>query len=176
MSTQRREDRWQRTGYAEYADDWSRIWLVFIAFFARCAVTARSKVRIGTAMLSAIARLLSASFGAGDTILSSGHAEAATDSLLSDHQTTQLDRQLFCRASHSSPPAWAARAVIAGLPATRRSSLPLTPAPSGLPSFHPSLPHGSSARIGRTAHIPAGQCRWTERYDGKRDLYFLNAA
>jgi hypothetical protein len=89
----------------------------------------------------------------------------ATNSLHSDHHATQLVRQDFRRTSCSSPPLRAARSATVGKPATRRSSLPLILFPSALVSLHPSLPN-----------YPAGQCRWTERYDGKRDLHFLNAA
>jgi hypothetical protein len=92
-------------------------------------------------------------------------AWTATNSLQSDYRTTQLVRQDFRRTSRSSPPFGAARSAIIGTPATRRSSLPLIPSPSALVSVHPSSPNN-----------PAGKCRWTERYDGKRDLHFLNAA
>jgi len=93
MSTQRREHRWQRTGYTNNANDCSRLWLAFIAFFARYAAT------VQTAPAAAIERLLKASFR--DDLSSPESPEAATISLHSDHQTTQLDRQLFRRASRS---------------------------------------------------------------------------
>jgi hypothetical protein len=89
----------------------------------------------------------------------------ATIPLQSGHRFTQPDRQEIRRPSRSSPPTRAARSAIAGAPATCRSSLQLNPAPPVLVRLHPSL-----------SNFPAGKCRWTERYDGKRDLYFLNAA
>jgi hypothetical protein len=111
----------------------------------------RAVATVGTAPLQIITRL-SASW-------------LATKSLQSGHRFTQPVRQEICRPSPSSPPNRAARRAIAGAPATCRSSLRLNPAPSVLERLHPFL-----------AYIPAGKCRWTERYDGKRDLYFLNAA
>jgi hypothetical protein len=144
MSTQRRENRRQRSSCTEHDQGLSQIWLLFLAWFARAFAA------VGTAPLDAIIPLRS--------------TWLATNSLQLGHRTTQPVRQEICRTSHSSPPPRAARRAIPGTPATRRSSLPLTPAPSGLVSVL-SLPHN-----------PAGKCRWTERYDGKRDLYFLNAA
>jgi hypothetical protein len=145
MSTQRRENRWQRKSCTENARGSGHIWLVLIAMFVRVIA------KVGTAPPHAIIRL---------------HAAwLATNSLQSGHRFTQPVRQEICRPSHSSPPTWAARRAFAGPSATRRSSLQLSPAPSVLVHLRPSL-----------AHIPAGKCRWTERYDGKRDLHFLNAA
>jgi len=144
MSTQRRENRRQRSSCTEHAKGSGQIWLLFLAWFARAFAA------VGTAPLPAIDRL-------------SG-ARLATKSLQLGHLTTQPVRQQICRSSHSAPPLRAARRAIRGTPATRRSSLSLTPAPSGLVSVL-SLPQN-----------PAGKCRWTERYDGKRDLYFLNTA
>src|ERR1700691_2480562 len=144
MSTQRREDRWQRN-CTENAKESGCFWLLFLAWFARAIAT------VGTAPM--------------DAGLSLRSSWLATNSLQLGHRFTQPVRQEICRPSHSSPPPRAARCAIAGTPATRRSSLPLTPAPSVLVHLRPSL-----------ASIPAGKCRWTERYDGKRDLHFLNAA
>ena len=140
MSTQRREDRWQRKNCAEIANGLGRIWLDLIAWFARAIA------RVGTAPPDLSVRL-------------------ATNSLQLGHRTTQLVRQDSRRTPQSPPPTWAARNATIGTPATRRSSLPLTPSPSVLERLHPSLPI-----------IPAGKCRWTERYDGKRDLHFQYAA
>jgi hypothetical protein len=160
MSTQRREngstpatktcrrgprDRWQRTSCTESAKGLGQIWLTFIALFVRAIA------KVGTAPLHAGTRLQA--------------VRLATNSLQTGHRTTQPVRQEICRISHSSPPLRAASRAIPGTPATRRSSLSLTPAPSGLDHLHSPL-----------ALLPAGKCRWTERYDGKRDLHFLNAA
>jgi hypothetical protein len=159
MSTQRRENRRQRSSCTEHAEGSRHIWLLFLAWFARAFAA------VGTAPLPAILRLPEASFHPSDKIQSPGTPGwLATNSLQLGHRTTQPVRQEICRTSHSAPPLRAARRAIPGTPATRRSSLPLTPAPSGLVSVL-SLPQN-----------PAGKCRWTERHDGKRDLYFLNPA
>jgi hypothetical protein len=84
----------------------------------------------------------------------------ATHSLQSDHLFAQLAPFVEQDIRRGSPPTWMATPL-----AGSRSSLPLTPIPSALKSVHPSLPKH-----------PAGKCRWTERYDGKRDLYFQHAA
>ena len=107
---------------------------------------ARAIARVGTAPPSVPVRL-------------------ATKSLPSGHRTTQLAVQAFCRTAPSSPPSGAAGRATLGRTATRRSSLPLTPTPSVLEPLHLSLPH-----------FPAGERRWTERYDGKRDLHLQHAA
>jgi hypothetical protein len=145
MSTQRREDPRQYRNCTDLAKGSSRIWLVFIAWLVRAIA------RVGTAPPRAIDRLPA--------------VRLATNSLQLGHRNTKLVRQDSRRRPHSPPPIWAARSAITGTPATRRSSLPLTPAPSVLESLHPSLPKN-----------PAGKCRWTERYDGKRDLHFQYAA
>ena len=145
MSTQRRENRWQRRSCTDVAKGLGRIWLDLIACFARAIA------RVGTAPPQAVARPRA--------------VRLATNSLQLGHRTSKLVRQDFRRTPPSPPPTWAARNATTGTPATRRSSLPLTPSPSVLERLHPSLPI-----------IPAGKCRWTERYDGKRDLYFQHAA
>ena len=160
MSTQRRENRGRRTSCTDGAIGLSQIWFVFFAWFVRAIAS------VGTAPPNAAIGLPSASFHPSDRDLSPGAPKRlATNSLQLGHRITKPVRQEICRTSHSSPPIRAGRWVSAGTPATRRSSLPLTPAPSGLECIHLSLPHN-----------PAGKCRWTERYDGKRDLHFLNAA
>jgi hypothetical protein len=140
MSTQRREDCWQHRNCSDVAKEMNHIWFVFIALFARAIA------RVGTAPPPKAAWL-------------------ATNSLQLGHRTIKLVRQDLRRTPQSPPPTWAARNAKTGTPATRRSSLPLTPSPSVLERLHPSLPPN-----------PAGKCRWTERYDGKRDLYFQHAA
>jgi hypothetical protein len=89
----------------------------------------------------------------------------ATKSLQSDHRTIQLVRKDVRRIARSSPPLRAGRSATPGMPAARRLSPRFTPIPSVFERLHPFRPQ-----------TPAGECRWTERYDGKRDLYFLNAA
>ena len=145
MSTQRREDSRQQRSCTDVAKGMNQIWFVFIAWFARAIA------RVGTAPPQAVDRPPA--------------KWLATNSLPLGHRTSKLVRQDFRRTPPSSPPTWAARNATTGTPATRRSSLPLTPAPPELERLHPSLPH-----------IPAGKCLWTERYDGKRDLHFQHAA
>jgi hypothetical protein len=95
----------------------------------------------------------------------------ATNSLQLDHRTIQLVRfvQLVRKdirhGSRSSPPLGAGSRAATGTPATQRSSLLHIPFPPGFARLHPTLPR-----------FPAGNCRWTERYDGKRDLHLQHAA
>jgi len=175
MSTQRRENhstpatkthrwgprnRWQRRSCMERRRGPGQIWLAFLAWFVRAIA------RVGTAPPQAIFRMPATWLHPSDGDLSPGAPEwLATNSLQLGHRTTQLVRQEICRPSHSSPPIRAGRHATNGTPATRRSSRPLTPSPSVLERLHSTLPP-----------LPAGKCRWTERYDGKRDLHFLNAA
>jgi hypothetical protein len=175
MSTQRREDgstpvanthrgfprnRWQRRSCMDRADGLSRIWLGFVAWFARAIAT------VGTAPPKETAGFPEVCFPPSDDDLSPGAPElSATNSLQSDHSTTQLVRQDFRRISRSAPPHRAGLSALTGIPATRRSSVPLTPSTAVLVSVPPSWPNH-----------PAGECRWTERYDGQRNLHFLNAA
>jgi hypothetical protein len=87
----------------------------------------------------------------------------ATDSLLSDHHNETLAR-LDCR-SGSPPPGGVGSRGHSVPRGTRRSSplhIPFLPVRTRL---RPTLPHA-----------PAGEIRWAERHDGKRDLYFQHAA
>ena len=65
----------------------------------------------------------------------------------------------------ASPPSRVARFTAFGTMADHGPFLSLIPSPSGLSHPHPALPQA-----------PAGGCRWTERYDGKRDLHLQHAA
>jgi hypothetical protein len=65
----------------------------------------------------------------------------------------------------SLPPPGAGIHAATGTLTTRRSSSPFIPSPSGFVSIHPTSPQ-----------FPVGFGRWTERYDGKRDLYLQHAA
>jgi hypothetical protein len=174
MSTQRREDgcapatkfnrqgardRWQRTRFTDRVEGLSQVWFTFLAWFVRAMAT------VGTAPSSEAAWLPMACFRPSDEALSPGTPERlATDSLQSDH-TIKRVRQELRHASRRSPNPRAGFRADFGMPATRRLSLPLIPSPSVLLSLRPSSPNH-----------PAGKRRWTERYDGKRDLHFLNAA
>lgn len=88
----------------------------------------------------------------------------ATNSLHSDHDKETLAS--LNSGSGSAPPGRASAASQAGLRASRRTSLRYVP--NLLPDrahLHTTLPIA-----------PAGEVRWAERHDGKRDLYFQHAA
>ncbi len=124
MSTQRREDLWQRRSCTERGGGTSQFWFALLAWFVRAIA------RVGTAPPQAVFKLPA--------------ARLATNSLQSGHRNTQLDRQEICLTSPSSPPLRAGRSATTGTPATRRSSLPLIPPPSVLERLHLSLPHRGS--------------------------------
>ena len=93
---------------------------------------------------------------------------AATGSLQSDHSYLNFVTHAwnFQQDIHrGSPPHGAGFSAATGTLTTRGSSLPFIPSPSGFADFHSALPQ-----------FPALNSRWTERYDGKRDLYFQHAA
>jgi hypothetical protein len=175
MSTQRREDgstpatnthrrvprnRWQRRICTDPTVGLGRFWLGFIVWLARAIAT------VGTAPPKETEGFPKACFHPSDKELSPGPREqSATNSLQSDHSTTKLVRQDLRRTPRSAPPFRAGRRALTGTPATRRSSVPLTPSTAELVSVCLSWPNH-----------PAGKCRWTERYDGQRNLHFLNAA
>lgn len=88
----------------------------------------------------------------------------ATNSLLSDH-----DNETFASQNNplkSAPPGWVRSGSSLGLRVSHRSSL------SYVPNLLPDRAH-----LHTTLPIaPAGEVRWAERHDGKRDLYFQHAA
>ena len=87
----------------------------------------------------------------------------ATNSLLSDHC---FETFAELGSLSSSPPRSGAGGQRLSLPqATHRLSLPHIPILPVRTHLHPTLPHA-----------PAGEIRWAERHDGKRDLYFQHAA
>jgi len=169
MSTQRRENRGRSSSCTDVARVTSRIWLQLIALLARAIVTLPPQRRRSVAGDPGTVGM------APQIATSLRSAWLATISLQSDHLFVQHLRlvEQHIRRSGSPPLRDASR------PADARSSLPLTPTPSVLEYFHPSLPFCSSTGSlvsSRPALTPAGQCRWTERYDGKRNLYFQYAA
>ena len=89
----------------------------------------------------------------------------ATNSLQLVTVTALVRLVLSTDNRRGSPPSGAGRRAVTGTPATLGSSLPLIPSPSGLACLHPTLPQ-----------VPAGKSRWAERYDGKGNLYFQHAA
>ena len=172
MSTQRRENHWQRRSCTQSAGA-SRH-----GNSAPIARRDRAHARVGTAPPATPAW-----FHPSDGDLSLGARERlATNSLQSDCRTIQLvqcvqsvplsvvpsvPRGKLCKShkARSAPPSGAALGAAAGTLATLRSSPSFIPSPSGLVCLHPTSPR-----------FPAGKRRWTERYDGKGNLHLLHAA
>jgi hypothetical protein len=87
----------------------------------------------------------------------------ATNSLLSDHC---FETFAGLESLSGSPPRDGEGEQRLSVPqATRRPSLPHIPVLPVCTNLHPTLPKA-----------PAGEVRWAERHDGKRDLYFQHAA
>ena len=87
----------------------------------------------------------------------------ATNSLLSDHRfETSAGHD---RLSSSPPRNEAGRRRLSVPQVTHRLSPPRIPSLPVRTHLHPTLPKA-----------PAGEVRWAERHDGKRDLYFQHAA
>jgi hypothetical protein len=89
----------------------------------------------------------------------------ATNSLQSDHRSTQLVRLVPVNIRRGSPPPRAGRRAAAVTLKSFGSSFLHIPSSSGSARFHPSLPR-----------VPAAMNSRTERYDGKRDLHLQHAA
>jgi len=150
MSTQRRENRWQRTSCTERAE---------------APGVPTPSPRYGRAVASGRTAppTSSARFHPTDQDPSMGAPERlATNSLQSDHRTGQLVWQDVRR---SSPPQGAGNCAVTSTPATHRSSSKHIPILPGLARIHFTLPQA-----------PAGRRHRAERYDGKRDLHLLYAA
>jgi hypothetical protein len=155
MSTQRRENGSTPAAKARRRgprDRWQ---------YRSCTEDAKRSSQIRLAFIAWFARVI-ATVGTAPlkAIFKMPQARLATNSLQSDHLFAQLAPFVEQGIRRGSPPTGTATRS-----AGSRSSLPLTPIPSVLASVHPSL----------LSH-PAGKCRWTERYDGKRDLHFQHAA
>jgi len=89
----------------------------------------------------------------------------STDSLQQDYLNTRLVRLVALNIRPGSPLSRAGhRAEAVALKSFGLSFLPI-PSPSGFARFHLSLPR-----------VPAALRRRSERYDGKRDMYFQHAA
>jgi hypothetical protein len=96
------------------------------------------------------------------------HYWVTKTSLQSDHSYLNIVTAAWNSqqdVNRESPPPGSGFSAATGTLTTRRSSLPFIPSPSGFADFHPALPL-----------FPALNSCWTERYDGKRDLYFQHAA
>jgi hypothetical protein len=89
----------------------------------------------------------------------------ATNSLQSDYRITQLVRLVSFNIRRGSPPPGADYRAAAVTLKFFGSSTSHIPSLSGLARLHHSLPR-----------VPAAKGSWTERYDGKRDLYLQHAA
>ena len=137
MSSQRRENRWQRRTCAERAE--VRSWLLL--------VTVQRPARAGAS---------------GGTAPPENTARWVTNSLHTDYR---LEQRVWQIVRHNAPPFRAGGLATPGQKALRRLSLSHIPTPPGLASFHSASPQA-----------PAAQNRRAERYDGKGNLYLLNAA
>jgi len=152
MSTQRREDRWQRSSSMDYARP----------------LEGRSPTPGRAYMLAGVS---------GGTAPLPQANRLATISLRMDHLSVQFVWlvqvvQLVCLARFiqqdigcGSPPYEAVSRTATGTPATFRSFPLRISLPSGSAHFHPALPQ-----------VPARTRRRAERYDGKRNLHIKHTA
>lgn len=158
MSTQRREIRWQRKSCMERAGTSEQVRPVPVACYTRANANGGTAPPVATAW-----------FNPTDEDLSMGAtAWLATNSLQSDHRIRKLVRPVrfvIQAIRRGSPPFWAGARAATGTPATYASSLRHIPSPPVLKRLHPTSPR-----------VPAALSSWTERYDGKRDLYLQYAA
>jgi len=88
----------------------------------------------------------------------------ATNSLLSDHDIEILASQ--SNGSGSAPPGRVRAGSPTGLRVSHRLSL----------RYDPNLLPVRAHLLVTLPIAPAGEVRWAERHDGKRDLYFQHAA
>jgi hypothetical protein len=160
MSTQERENRWQRKTCTERADK-SRA--------PGDSISSLENTGRAIPCPSPIARFVFMLAYGGTaplkSIFWSMWAWLATKFLRSDQPIRQLVQPLLKANRRGSPPSGAGRRAAFGTQASPRSSLPPIPFPSGFATLHLPLPQA-----------PVGYRHWAERYDGKRDMYFLNAA
>jgi hypothetical protein len=98
-----------------------------------------------------------------ETASTDGLVLKATKSLRSDHRKR-------APRSYRLPRRNASLEYRIGCTRPAEDHMPQSPRPSPQPISSPSRLHLTSPLI------PAGQTGWTERYDGKRDLYLLHAA
>ena len=152
MSTQRREDRWQRTSCTASAGASRAHGGVFSPLRRRAP---------GQAIPSPFALYGCANASVG-TAPPGFSARTATISLQSGYRIVQLVLQYLRRGT---PPLGAGSGAETGTPANHGSSLPHIPDPSGLAPLHRTLPQ-----------VPAGRRHRAERYDGKGNLYLQHAA
>src|SRR5271165_64998 len=124
MSTQRRENRWQRTGCTGIAKD---LGLLCMAPIARCT---RADATVGTAPP------LSACFDPFDDVSTGTPERLATNSLQSDYRTTKLVRR---KPRRSSPPPGIGHRASSDVRALGSSPRHI-PFPSGFARIHLTLP------------------------------------
>jgi hypothetical protein len=190
MSTQRRENRWQRTGYTEgdgpirqlLTDGVQRagppgLVVPGLTMPFACAIADGGTAPPGMpAWFHPSDEYMSPGspvrFRPSDEDPSQGTPERlATNSLQRDYsivqsiQIVQLVRLVSQHKRRGSPPFKADSSAATGIPATHGLFLSLNLSPSGFARFHPTL-----------SRVPAGIGRWTERYDGKRNLHIQHAA
>jgi hypothetical protein len=170
MSTQRRENRWQRRSCTGGVAP-SRHWMPLGDERAESSRIPSLRMLLGSANASGGTAPpgFPARFFSCDEIPSPGGPKwLATNSLQWDCQKVQvvsLGWQLRQNKRRGSPPLGAGLGVAFGTPATHGASPPLIPSLSGLARLRPTLPR-----------VSAGKRRWAERYDGKRDLYLQHTA
>jgi hypothetical protein len=165
MSTQKRENRYLP------ATETCRLRLRFR--WQRLIDTERAGGR-GTIVPTPFARYSCAGSSGGTAPLISAlwslWVRLATKFLRADISIGQLVQPAFPAERTASPPPFGACCPLfwngaRGASVSPRSSLPHIPFPSGPACLHLTLPQS-----------PAAYQRRAERYDGKRDLYFLHAA
>ena len=160
MSTQKRENRWQRQACTKRAGVWGH------PLPAHSARNTRAMASGETAPLLSLFWVIWAWFHPIDEDLSLGAPErSATNFLRSDQPTRQLVQPDLEANRRGSPPFGTGSHAAFGTPASLRSSCPPIPFPSGLAPLPLPLPQA-----------PVGYHHRAERYDGKRDMYFLHAA
>ena len=140
MSTQKRENRWQRRSCMERAE-------------GSPSKVARNVYAMASGGTAPLLSLLMVTW-----------AWLATKFLQSDQPIRQLVQPVIEANRRGSPPGAGLHAAF-GIPASPRSSLPPIPFPPSLAPLRLPLPQA-----------PVGYRHRAERYDGKRDMYFLHAA
>jgi hypothetical protein len=175
MSTQRRENRWQRTGYTEregsnrqfLTDGAQRAGPPGLVVPGLTKPFPCANADGGTAPPGKPAW-----FHPSDEDPSPGTpVRLATNSLQRDYsivqsvQIVQLVRLVSQDKRRDSPPFKAGSSAATGVPATHGLFLSLNVFPFGFARLHPTL-----------SRVPAGRRRWTERYDGKGNLHIQHAA
>ena len=160
MSTQKRENRWQRITCTERA-----------GIPGAPGDRASSSGLSGWALPSPanVARYVCAIASGGTapfmSMVLSVWVWLATKFLQTDQPIRQLVRPALKAHRRGSPPPGACRHAVLGTLASPRSSLPPIPFPPGFAPFRLHLPQA-----------PAGYRRRAERYDGKGNMYLLYAA